>query len=161
MQNRKRIVCGHALVVAAALACAAAAVAAPPVAVEAAWLRAPAPGQNVAGAYLDITSRVPATLIAVESPAAGRVELHTMSMDDGVMRMRPLARIDLPAGKTVKLKPGGHHLMLMDIKRPLNAGDRVALTLTVQDRKKVKSTIDVQAEVRPLAAAAADHSKHR
>ena len=72
-----------------------------------AWVRATVPGQNVAGAYLDITSLAPAALIAVASPVAGKAELHTMTMDGGVMKMRAVGEVELPARQTVSLKPGG------------------------------------------------------
>lgn len=99
-----------------------------PVAVKDAWARAPAPGQKVAGAYKELVSRTHMALTAVASPAAAGVELHSTSMEAGVMRMRPVARIELPAGKPVKLAPGGLHIMLVDIKQPLKPGDKVPLT---------------------------------
>ena len=98
------------------------AAAAEPVSTANAWVRATVPGQSVAGAYLDITAGAPAALVAVESSVAGKSELHTMSMDGGVMKMRPLAEIELPASRTVSLKPGGNHIMLIDIKRELKVG---------------------------------------
>ena len=112
------------------------------------WVRATVPGQSVAGAYLDITAKADAVLVGVASPVAARAELHTMTMDGGVMKMRPLDKLDLPAGKTVNLKPGGHHVMLIDIRRELKAGERVPLTLTVQDPRGARSTLQVDAEVR-------------
>ncbi len=138
------------------------AIAADVIAVDEAWVRPPAPGQSVAGAYMSLTSRSRVSVVAAESPDARRVELHTMSMRDGVMRMRPLERLDLPAGKTVSLKPGGHHLMLIDVKRTLHAGDRVVLSLTVQNPQGVKSSVRVDAEVRAAAAGGrAGHEGHR
>ena len=117
------------------------------------WVRATVPGQSVAGAYFDITSLAPATLIAAASPVAGKAELHTMTMEGGVMKMRPVGKIDLPARQTVSLKPGGYHIMLIDIKRELKAGERVPLELVVQDGKGVKTTLTVDAEVRGIAGA--------
>ncbi len=119
------------------------------------WGRATVPGQSVAGAYMDLTAKANATLVEAASPVAARTELHTMSMDGGVMKMRRLEKLDLPAGKTVNLKPGGDHVMLIDIKRELKAGERVPLTLTVQDPSGRKSTLKVDAEVR--AAAGSGH----
>ena len=124
-----------------------------------AWVRATVPGQSVAGAYLDITARAPAALIAVESPVAVKSELHTMSMDGGVMKMRPVGKIVLPAKQTVSLKPGGYHVMLIDIRRELKAGERVALKLVVEDAKGVKSTLQVDAEVRGVTGQA-PHKSH-
>src|SRR6476661_1951876 len=95
----------------AALACAALAPAAfaQSVKVENAWARATVPGQKTGGIYVDLTSANDAALVAAGSPVAARAELHSMSMDGGVMRMRALPRIELPARKTVKLAPGGMH----------------------------------------------------
>lgn len=114
------------------------------------WVRATVPGQEVAGAYMEITARSPAVLLAAESPVAAKTELHTMAMDGGVMKMRPLAKLELPAHKTVSLTPGGYHLMLVGIRRQLKAGEKVPLRLTVRDQKGVKSTLQVDAEVRAL-----------
>ena len=124
-----------------------AAVAAGTVKTTNAWVRATVPGQSVAGAYVDISAGAPAALIAVESSVAGKCELHNMSMDGGVMKMRAVAKIELPANQTVSLRPGGFHIMLMDIKRELKAGERVPLKFTLQDRHGVKSTLAVDAEV--------------
>lgn len=117
------------------------------------WVRATVAGQSVAGAYMDITAKTNAALVSVASPVAAKAELHVMTMDGGVMKMRPLDKLDLPAGKTVNLKPGGYHVMLIDIKRELKAGERVALTLTVQNPRGARSTLQVDAEVRREAAA--------
>lgn len=113
-----------------------------------AWVRATAPGQQVAGAYLQITSTVPAKLIAASSPVAGSVEIHSMRMEGGIMKMRQLQGLDLPANKPVKLEPGGLHLMLLDLKKPLKPGDRVPLRLTIEQAGKKKSVVNVQLEVR-------------
>lgn len=142
---------GLALVglIAAGCAVAAGAARAQPVTVKDAWVRAPAPGQKVAGAYLEIVSRTPLALTGVASASAATAELHSTSMEGGVMRMRPVARIELPAGKAVKLAPGGLHIMLVNLRQPLKPGDRVPLTLTVQGADHAsRSIISVQAEVR-------------
>lgn len=139
----------------AVFACAAgAASGAEPVAVTHAWVRATVPGQQVAGVYMDIRARAPLALIAVETPVAPKAELHMMSMDDGVMRMRPLERLPLAANRTVALTPGGEHVMLIGIRRQLKAGERVPLKLIVEDARGVKSTLQVEAEVRAVGAAA-------
>jgi copper(I)-binding protein len=129
-----------------------------PVTVKEAWVRAPAPGQKVAGAYMELVSRGDLALTGVASPAAARAELHRTSMEEGVMRMRPVASIDLPSGKAVKLAPGGLHIMLIDLKQPLKPGDKVPLTLTVERADfSSRSVFTVQAEVRAAAAEAAHH----
>src|SRR5437868_2121744 len=87
--------------------------------VENAWARATVPGQTTGSVYVDLTSATDAVLIAASTPVAARAELHSMTMDGGVMRMRGLPRVELPAGKTVKFTPGAMHVMLVDLKHPL------------------------------------------
>ena len=123
-----------------------------------AWVRAPAPGQKTAAAYVELTSASTAALVAAGSPVAGRVEMHSMSVEGGVMRMRPLPRVELPGGQTVKLAPGGMHLMLLDVKRPLKAGDKVPLVLSVQPSGTALTTLNIEAEVR--AGDGMEHHKH-
>jgi periplasmic copper chaperone A len=96
------------------------------------WVRAPVAGQKTAGAYMQFTSAKTAFLIGATSPAAKSVEVHEMSMDGGVMKMRPLTRLELPAGKPVELKPGGYHLMLIDLVQPLHKGDSVPITFSIE-----------------------------
>lgn len=99
-----------------------------------AWVRANAPGQKVGAAYMSLTSAQDSNLFAVESPAAGTVEIHSMSMKNGVMKMRMLETLPLPAGKLEKLAPGGYHLMLFDLKKPLKAGEQVKFKLSFKDK---------------------------
>lgn len=96
------------------------------------WVRATVPGQEVGAAYLDIKSVTEAKLVKVETSVAGSVELHSMTMDNGVMKMRMLEEMALPAGKTVNLAPGGFHFMLFDLKQPLKVGSKVTFTLSVK-----------------------------
>ena len=119
---------------------------------RAAWVRGTVSGQTTAGAYMKLTSDRRASLLGAESPAAGRAEIHEMSMEGNVMRMRPVPRLELPPGKTVELRPGGHHMMLVDLKRPLKKGDLVPIRLKVELSDKTIKTIQVLAEVRDLAA---------
>ena len=100
--------------------------------VSEAWVRATVPGQEVSGAFLSVKSLRPAKLIKVESSIAGSVEIHSMTMKNGVMEMRELKTLALPAGKLVKLAPGDLHLMLIDVKRQLKPGDKVPFKLTLQ-----------------------------
>jgi periplasmic copper chaperone A len=98
--------------------------------IKAPWARA-TPGRAENGAaYLTIVSPTADRLTAVSSPVAKKAELHTMSMEGGVMRMRPLPAIDIPAGQTVTLSPGGMHIMLLGLTRPLNQGQSFPLTLS-------------------------------
>lgn len=117
--------------------------------VDNAWIREPAPGQQVVGGFLDITSADAAALIRVHSPVAGMVEMHVMKMDNGTMTMRPMERISLPKGEMVKLEPGGLHLMLEKLKRPLKAGDKVPLTLVIRHGQQTEK-VKVIAEVRGI-----------
>jgi copper(I)-binding protein len=126
--------------------------------VENAWARATAPGQKTGSVYVDLTSASNAALVAAGSPLAERAELHSMSTEGGVMRMRALPRVELPAGQTVKLAPGGIHVMLVDLKQPLKPGDKVPLTLSVQSSGMSLTTLKVEAEVR--AAGAANPHQH-
>jgi periplasmic copper chaperone A len=159
MQTRKHSCRTRAVVAAfiSIISSGGAALAADAVSVSNSWVRATVPGQHVAGAYMDIAAKVRTALVAVESPVAGKAELHTMTMDGGVMKMRPLEKLELPANKTVNLKPGSYHVMLIDIKRVLKVGERVPLTLTFQDQKGIKSTLKLDAEVRAVAGGHMQH----
>lgn len=128
--------------------------------IENAWLRAPAPGQTTAVAYLELTSARNRALVAAASPAAASIEMHETTMPQGVMRMRAIGRVALPAGVTVKLAPGGVHLMLVDLKRPLKAGDTVPLTLDLEEAgpsARRVTTISLDVPVRPSAPVAHMH----
>jgi hypothetical protein len=120
--------------------------------VENAWIREPAPGQAVVGGFMDLTSDKDASLIQAASPAVGKVELHEMKMQGDVMQMREVKTIDLPKGKTVKLEPGGLHLMLYQSKKPLKAGDKVPLTLTIKSVEKVTTAAEVRGMQAPAHA---------
>lgn len=122
------------------------------VTVNDAWARATAPGQENGSVGLVITSKKNARLIAVTSPASDSAEIHTMSMDNGVMQMRQLEFLPLPAMQPVTLGPGGEHLMLFGLKHALKAGDKVPLTVTVQYADKHTEKIKINALVRPLTA---------
>lgn len=115
------------------------------------WTRATAPGQPVAGAFMDLTAEADMTLVGASSPAAKTVELHTMSMDKGVMVMRPMKKIDLPKGKTVSLKPGGLHIMLIGLNAPLSADQKTQVTLVLRDQKGKASEVAVDVPVRAMA----------
>jgi periplasmic copper chaperone A len=120
-----------------------------------AWARATVPGQAVSGAYMRIKSGTPLKLVKAESSVAAMVEIHNMSMTDGVMSMSAVEAIELPAGKTVELKPGGYHIMLMQLKSPIQEGGAVPIVLTFEDGKKQRRTVNVSAKGQ--AKAAADH----
>ena len=118
------------------------------------WVRATVSKQMATGAFMQITSAQDARLVEVKSPVAGIIEIHEMAMDKDVMKMRALPNgLDLPAGKTVELKSGGYHVMLMDLKQQMKEGDSVPMTLVVEGKDKKRSTIELKAPVKPLAAA--------
>ena len=119
---------------------------------RAAWVRGTVQGQTTAGAYMELTSGQRASLLGAESPAARSAEIHEMKMEGNVMRMRAVPRLELPPGKTVELKPGGHHMMLVDLKRQLKKGDLVRIRLKIELSDKTIKTIQVVAEVRELAS---------
>ena len=113
-----------------------------------AWVRATVPGQKATGAFMKLTAKENTKLVGVSSPAAGVAEIHEMKMEKDVMKMSALPNgLDLPAGKAVELKPGGFHIMLMDLKLPLNKDVALPLTLTFQDTSGKKSQQVVQVPV--------------
>jgi copper(I)-binding protein len=108
------------------------------------------PGQKVAGAYVKLSADKATRLVSAASPAAKTVEIHQMSMENGVMKMRALPGLDIPAGGSVELKPGGYHLMLIDLRKPLAEGDAIALTLRFQDAAGKVQTLELSAAVRTV-----------
>ncbi|SDH36640.1 hypothetical protein SAMN05216338_1008154 [Bradyrhizobium sp. Rc2d] len=127
-----------------------------------AWSRATPGGAKVAGGYLTIENKGSAAdrLVSVSADIAGKAEIHEMAMDNGVMKMRPLDKgLIIDPGKTVKLAPGGNHLMLQELKGPFKQGDKVPLTLQFEKAGKVAVSLDVQAVGAP-APGGAGHSGH-
>jgi periplasmic copper chaperone A len=112
-----------------------------------AWSRATPNGAKIAGGYLTIENKgtAPDRLIGGSGEIAGKVEVHEMAMNNGVMTMRPLDKgLDIEPGKTVKLAPGGYHLMMFDLKGPLKQGEKVPVTLQFEKAGKVNLSLDVQ-----------------
>ena len=134
--------------------------------VKDAWVRATVAQQKATGAFMQLTAQADTRVVQASSPIAGVVEIHEMSMEKDVMKMRAMPALALPAGKTVELKPGGYHVMLMDLKGPVKAGDVVPVMLVLEGKDGQRSTLNVQATARPLgnaaaAPAAAGHSQHK
>ena len=125
------------------------------VAVADAWVRATVPQQQASGAFMKLTSARATRLVEARSPVAGVVEIHEMAMDGNVMKMRAIAGLDLPAGRAVELKPGGYHVMLMSLKRTLNDGDTVPITLVFENADRQRETVELSVPVRPLTTRAA------
>ena len=112
--------------------------------VTSAWARAtPAKAENGV-AYLTIRSSTPDRLVSVSSPVAKKAELHTMSMEGMVMKMRPLAGLDIAAGQPVTLKPGGEHIMLLGLSEPLREGQSFPLTLSFEKAGTREVTVVVE-----------------
>ena len=121
------------------------------VTVSDAWVRATVSGQMATGAFMKITAKEPGKLIAGSSPVAGVVEVHEMKMEKDVMKMAALPNgLDLPAGQTVELRPGGYHIMLMDLKAPLAADSTVPVTLVFQDAKGKQTKQEFKLPVKAL-----------
>lgn len=128
--------------------------------IEKPWARATAPGATVAGGYMVIRNTGAAVdrLVSASSPAAAKVELHVHINDNGVMKMREVPGYDVPAKGAFELKPGGAHLMFMDIKRPFKEGDKLPVKLKFEKAGEVSA----QFQVGRMGGSAAptDHSKH-
>jgi hypothetical protein len=128
--------------------------------VKDAWARPAVPGQSGTGAFMTITAPQGAKLVGASSAVAGVTEIHEMAMEGNVMKMRAIAALDLPAGRSVELKPGGYHVMLMDLKQPLKAGEKVKIELRLEmtDGKRVTQPIDVEVLTRaPARGRQAEH----
>jgi periplasmic copper chaperone A len=112
-----------------------------------AWSRATPGGAKVGGGYLTIENKgaTPDRLIGASADVAAKVQVHEMTMDDGVMKMRPVeGGLTIDPGKTVKLAPSGYHLMIMDLKSPLKQGDKLPIMLEFEKAGKVAVTLDVE-----------------
>ena len=135
------------------------------VVVQDAWVRATVPGQRATGAFMTLTAREGATLVGASSAVAGVTQVHEMRLEAGVMKMRAVTGgLDLPAGLAVELKPGGYHVMLMDLKAPLEVGTIVALTLLFTNAAGQPNKLELQLPVSnfvPGASAVMDHSQHK
>lgn len=124
-------------------------IAADAVQISNAWARATAPGQEVGAAYMTLKSATTLQVTQAETKIAEAVEIHEMTMKDGVMKMRMMEILDLPAGKEVHLEPGGFHFMLFDLKEPLKAGSSFDLILNIKDAQGKTSKQTVKVPVKP------------
>ncbi|MET3382850.1 copper chaperone PCu(A)C [Variovorax paradoxus] len=133
------------------------------VTIKDAWVRATVPQQKATGAFMQLSAAKDTKLVSASSPVTPIVEVHEMAMQDNVMRMRQIPALDLPAGKTVELKPGGYHVMLLDLKQQVKEGDTVPLTLVFEGQDGKRESVEVKAPVRALNAAAqpAGHGGHK
>ena len=115
-----------------------------------AWVRGTVPAQKSTGAFVTLTSTEDARVVSVTTPAARSAQIHESLMDGGRASMRHVESLSLPAGRSVELRPGGYHVMLEDLAKPLAEGDRVPLTFTIEDKGGKRSSVQVDAAVRPL-----------
>jgi periplasmic copper chaperone A len=122
------------------------------------WIRGTVPGQQGTGMFAQIASAQNARLLSASSPAAKVVEIHEMAMEGSVMKMRAIQALELPAGKTVELKPGGYHIMFIGLSQALKVGDTVPVNLVVEGADKKQETINLKVPVRTLAGK--DHTGH-
>jgi periplasmic copper chaperone A len=132
------------------------------------WVRATVAQQRVTGAFMELSSTEAVRVVEVRSTAAKVVEIHQMLMDNNVMKMQAVPALELKPGKVAELKPGGYHIMLIDLVKPLSAGDSVPLTLVVEGADKKLTQVQVKADVRALgsrpaagAASADPHAGHK
>jgi hypothetical protein len=129
------------------------------VSAERPWSRATPPGAKVAAGFMQLKNAGAADrVVGASSAVAGRVEMHVTVREGEVMKMREVKAFDLPAGGTFELKPGGAHLMLMDLKRPLKKGETVPLTLKLEKGGELK--LDLSVEELGARSPAPMHQKH-
>jgi len=124
--------------------------------VKDAWVRTSVQGQKATGAFMKLTAKDGVKLVAASSPVAGVTEVHEMKMEGDIMKMKAVTGgLDLPAGKTVELKAGGYHLMLMDLKAALPKDSTIPLTLVFKDAKGMESRLELKMPVAtaPMATA--------
>ena len=127
--------------------------------VKDAWVRGTVPQQKATGMFAQLTSTAGGKLVSASSPVANIVEIHEMAMEGDVMKMRAVPGLELPAGKAVDLKPGGYHVMLLDLKQTLKTGDTVPVRLVIEGQDGKRETVEVNAPVRALNTEKAEH-KH-
>jgi len=126
------------------------------------WVRPSVPGQSGTGAFMKLAAPTGTKLVGISTPAAGVAEVHEMKMEGDTMKMRELTGgLDLPAGQTVELKPGGYHVMMMDLKGPLAKGTTVPMTLKFEDAKGVKTALELKLPVGAPEGADAGGAAHQ
>jgi copper(I)-binding protein len=124
------------------------------------WLRATVPQQKSTGAFMRLSSVASVQIVDARSPMAESVEIHSMSMENDIMKMRAVPSLALPAGKTVELKPGGYHIMFIGLKQQLKEGDVVPMTLVIEGANKKRETLDVKVPVKAIGATSSNVKHH-
>ena len=117
-----------------------------------AWVRGTVQAQKITGAFMTLTSTEDAKIVAASSPAAKKTEIHASMMMGGVNHMHAIDAIALPAGKPVELKPGGNHVMLMELTRQVLPGESVPIVFTIEGKDGKRTQVEVKAQVRPLGS---------
>jgi copper(I)-binding protein len=126
------------------------------------WVRGTVGQQKATGAFMQLKAEQDSRLVAVKSAVAGIVEIHEMAMEKDIMKMRALPNgLELPAGKSVELKPGGYHIMLIELKQQMREGNAVPLTLVIEGKDKKQTQVEVKATVKPLATPSKMESMHK
>ena len=128
--------------------------------IQGAWARGTVQGQKATGAFMVFTAKESTRLVGAASPVAGVVEVHEMAMEGDVMKMRAIPGLDLPAGKAVELKPGGYHVMLMDLKMPLQKDTTIPVTLMFKNAKGVETKSELKVPVSMAAPGGMGEHKH-
>ena len=131
------------------------------VAISEAWVRATVPMQKATGAFMQLSAKQNRRLVEAKSVIAAAVEVHEMTMQDNVMRMRAIQSLDLPAGKLIELKPGGYHLMLIGLKQEVKDGDLVPITLIFEDTNNKRESVALYVPARPLNGMPGKDAAHR
>lgn len=124
------------------------------------WVKPTNPGQQVGAAYMTFKSLVSCHLIKITSDAADAVEIHSMTMDKGIMKMRQLKSLTLAENKSVELSPGGFHLMLFDLKKPLTVGQAVEFSFTLKCHDQVLSPLTLTTTVKDPESNTSTHQHH-
>ncbi|MEN9475214.1 MAG: hypothetical protein RIS48_1936 [Pseudomonadota bacterium] len=130
--------------------------------IEDAWVRGTVAQQKATGAFMKLTAESDVKLVGAQFDGAGVAEVHEMTMENNVMKMRAVPALALPAGKAVELKPGGYHVMLMDLKQQLKAGEQAKIMLTFEDAKQQRFTQQIEVPIKAMAPAMMPHqNQHR
>lgn len=129
--------------------------------VEAPWVRGTVSGQKASGAFMELKSARGGFIVGAASPVAAVTEIHEMKVEDGVMKMRAVPRLAVPAGQTVSLSPGGYHIMLLNLGKQLVSGESIPISLRFEGADGAVENVEVSAEVRDLTAGHQhDHKMH-
>ncbi len=127
------------------------------VAVDAPWVRATVAQQTSTGAFMLLTAKSDSKLVGAASPVAEHVELHKMTMENDIMKMRQIPELALVAGQPVALEPGGYHIMLINLNKQISEGNVIPMTLTFENKDGNRTQMQIQATARSLHGG---HSKH-